>query len=303
MGKAARLNRERREKAMREDPDWNVIKINIYAKESAYLRVKSSFERGLFSKEEVINGINGSFIKFGMFVAHDHLGWNESVGSLKVQIFAHIYSDDNHIWTDAQCDSSLGGFVQVRLRDGKYQSSLNPKTGREPTIGDLKHAIELSTESKKLVIFYFPDDAGDRLIGSSLLKTEWTLRDFLVEGKKGYGHGILFYDEECDIPTLIYAPITKSDIIGMNPSLDNFESNYYLLSSTNFFVFEADENGLLEYHKDFLDNPIAKSPYRTMVSSTFRDTVIVAQGQKFDDCRKGILRLFRESIWHHRERL
>ena len=297
MGKAARLNRERREKATRDDPDWDIIRINIYAKESAYLRVKSAFvSKGLFSDEEVIMGINGQFFKDGMYVAHDHLGWTLSIDTMPVRICVYIYSDNARFWREGEQWS--GGFIQVRFRGKKGQSSFYTNES-EPDIKELKHSINFPIKSAS--IFYFPDDAGDRLIGSALLKTEWTLRDFLVEGKKSYGHGILFY--ESNVKTLVYMPITKSDVIGMNSSLDNFESNYYLLSSTDLFVFQADENGLLDYHKDFLNTVIAKSPDRTIVSCAFKDTITVAQGQIFDDYRKGIFRLFRESIWHHKERL
>lgn len=232
MGKAARLNQQ----AMRDDPDWDVIKLNIYAKESAYVRVKSAFNCviGLFSEEEVTKGINVQFIKAGVVVAHDLLGWNLYIDSMPVRICVYVYSDKSIFWSQLNQEEQSRGFIQVKFRGKKGQSSLYDNN-LKPDIKELKRHINFPIKSAP--IFYFPDEAGDRLIGSSLLKTEWSLRDFLVEGKKSYGHGILFY--ESNVTTLIYMPITKSDVIGMNPSLDNFESNYYLFSSPDLFVFDS----------------------------------------------------------------
>jgi hypothetical protein len=95
MGKAARLNRERREKAMREDPDRGKYKADVFIKQSRFSDVKLLFTDSGFSDDLALTGVK-NLMAGHVIMAQDNMpkeAKNESP-----EITLHILRDEDYFW-------------------------------------------------------------------------------------------------------------------------------------------------------------------------------------------------------------
>jgi hypothetical protein len=301
MGKAARLNRERREKAMREDPDWNNIGAIIAIKKRTWLQLCNAFTLAVGLKEVPTKGVIDFFFHVARGAATNHHGEAslKECGTLKT--FVYIVNDDDPGITGDLID----GYRTTSFRGETWRSDISIPSNKWISHDSFSEEDEFmfrdmtynpSCPDLSIPSFYFMNE---------ILHCEWTIRDLLVESKIQYGHGMLFEDEQAK--RLFYIPMAKDDLIGLNAPFDDFESRYYLFTLTDLYVCQSDEHGLLNYYKEMLD--ITADMILEKVSNGVKgfyalsDIVTVVQGQEFDDYRKSILRHLREFIWHHVERM
>ena len=121
MGKAARLNRERREKAMRDDPDWGTPEATVLIMLSAFRSLESFLISEGFSSVEAYADRVKSILLYlvaRLMREHPELGSIRLAGIAPNKTAVHILSDDDDFWF-ALADSEEG-LVVFAIHDNEY---------------------------------------------------------------------------------------------------------------------------------------------------------------------------------------
>jgi len=304
MGKAARLNRERREKAMREDPEWNDIIVGIWVKQRAWMQGINAFIAAGVSVDLALSkGIEGLFFSLALNAIGDHL--KDDAIDICNDISTQVYIlDDNspHFKGDL-----VEGFIITQFRGEMIRSSFgsygNPWISRAPSSEEDYTVIREVIEDPILQIpacrpvFFFPDKSPEYFPDGRELKSEWTLEDVLMEGKASYGSGIFVYGKTHGL--MAFIPIDKDDAIGLSGLLHDLESNYYMLCNEGLSIFPVDPDKRTEDKERDL-NASVTTTYRTTRSYMFSLVARVPKDEKLEDDKESVLKLLRDSIWNYK---
>jgi hypothetical protein len=100
MGKAARLNRERREKATKDAIDWGTPKAMVLIKRSVVEKWGSIWIDAGFPDELILDGLKATLLSFVLLAAIEdsYLSKRISTTSNRLETTAHIIRDDDDFW-------------------------------------------------------------------------------------------------------------------------------------------------------------------------------------------------------------
>ena len=304
MGKAARLNRERREKAMRDDPDWNDIIVGIWVKQRTWMQGINAFiAAGVSIDLALSKGIEGLFFSLALNAIADHLKENaiDTCNAIATQVYV-LDNNSPHFESD-----SVEGFVITQFRGDMIKSSFgsdgNEWISRDPSSENDYTVIHEVIEDLVLQIpecrpvFFFPDESPEHFPDGREMKSKWTLEDVLMEGKLSYGNGVFVYGDKSGM--MAFIPIDKDDVIGLSGLLHDLESNYYMLCNEGLSIFPIDPSKRTKDKEKDLRASVT-TPYRTTRSYLFNLCARVPNDEKLEEDKETVLKLLRDSIWHYK---
>jgi hypothetical protein len=121
MGKAARLNRERREKTMREDRDWGTPKTTVFIKRSVFQKIESIWIDAGFSGDLVLEGVKAVLLSFAVMAITEHARLGKRIlNNNPPKTIAHILRDEDNFWAIHKEE----GIVKIAFRNIEYKVSI-----------------------------------------------------------------------------------------------------------------------------------------------------------------------------------
>ena len=119
MGKAARLNRERREKESNNNSDWKNFIVKIHAKESQLITLKKTWIDAGFSGALLCEGINGTFFNLAFHAIHktgyvDRLAFVDG-NTIKTTVF--VIEDNDSFWENS---NEIAYYISIDFRGQKH---------------------------------------------------------------------------------------------------------------------------------------------------------------------------------------
>jgi hypothetical protein len=134
MGKAARLNRERREKAN----TYDVFMIDIYIRKSQLSRIKTGAVNSQVPKEQINTVIDGVLISLGLEGASSHPVLSKFVDmNAGVRLFVHVLDGNDIFKRNAE---NVAYFVKMQFMDILFKGGAVLQEGSDiPPVFTQKH--------------------------------------------------------------------------------------------------------------------------------------------------------------------